>query len=224
MITPIHILLIEDNPEFARAVELVVKRTPEMELVYTTGSAERALTWLNIRQEGECPDVILLDLTLLGMSGMEALPKLRNLRPDIKIIALTQSNQEADVVKAISLGANGYLLKGSDLDDIMAGIRTVMENGAPLDHQVAQYILKMIQKGDTSSANNTGSLLTEREMEILNKLAQGMVKKQIADELKISTHTVSNHVRHIYAKLEVPNGPAAVNKAFRTGILPPGKS
>ena len=168
--------------------------------------------------------MILLDLTLLGMSGMEALPKLRDLRSDIKIIALTQSNQEADVVKAISLGANGYLLKGSDLHDIKAGIRTVMDNGAPLDHRVAQYIIKMVQKGDTPSANNAGSLLTERETEILNKLAQGMVKKQIADDLNISTHTVSNHVRHIYEKLKVPNGPAAVNKAFRTGILPPKKS
>ena len=224
MITPIRILLIEDNPEFGRAVELVFKRTPEMELVYTTGSAERALTWLNSRQEGECPDVILLDLTLLGMSGLDALPKLRDLRPETKIIALTQSNREADVVKAISLGANGYLLKGSDLHDIKAGIQTVMDNGAPLDHQVAQYIVKMVQTDDTLSADKASCLLTERETEILNKLAQGMVKKQIADDLKISTHTVSNHVRHIYEKLKVPNGPAAVNKAFRTGILPPGKS
>ncbi len=82
-----------------------------------------------------------------------------------------------------------------------------------------QYIVKMVQKGDTPSANKAGSLLTERETEILNKLAQGMVKKQIADDLNISTHTVSNHVRHIYEKLMVPNAPAAISKAFQQGIL-----
>ena len=219
----IRILLIEDNPEFRHAVELAFERTPDIELLYATGTAERAMGWLKSRIESELPDVILLDLTLLGMSGLEALPLLRDLLPDIKIITLTQSDQEADVVKAMYLGANGYLLKSSDLSDIKTSIRQVMEGDAPLDPRVARHLLKVFQENTVPPVLNEDSLLTERETEILQLLAEGRVKKEIAADLNISAHTVSNHVRHIYEKLKVPNAPAAITWGFNSGILRPSK-
>ena len=223
MNTSIRILLIEDNPEFRRAIELALKRVPDMELSYATGTAERAIAWLKGRIESELPDVILLDLTLLGMTGLEALPKIRAMLPHIKIITLTQSDREADVVKAISLGANGYLLKASELNEIKDGIRLVMKGDAPLDPRVARHILKVFQTERDEPAHDETNLLTDREVEILQRLAEGKLKKEIASDLKISAHTVSNHVRHIYEKLNVPNAPAAITKAFNAGILRPLK-
>ena len=217
----IKILLVEDNPEFRNVIDLALKREKTFEPVSMVGTAERALRSLKDIHPHEAPDVLLLDLNLPGISGIEALPQFRSLIPDTKIIILTQSNREADVVDAISRGASGYLLKSSGIKPIKDGIRTVMEGGASLDSHVAQYLLKKLRPGESNAVEE--SLLTEREIEVLQHLADGLVKKEIAEALNISAFTVATHVRHIYEKLEVPNAPAAVSKAYRSGILSSGE-
>ncbi len=213
----IRIMMVEDHPEYREIVELALSKKDDMKLVSQFGTAERALRSLRDRDLGGRPDVILLDLNLPGMDGLEAVPYFSKEVPDAKIIILTQSDREADVLKAILLGASGYLLKSSTVRQLAEGIRTVMEGGASLDTKVAKFVLKTLKT--KLPRNEIEQLLTEREIEVITLLAEGLVKKEIADRLNIGISTVVTHVTHIYEKLNAPNAPSAIAKAFKLGIL-----
>lgn len=217
MNTTIRIVLIEDHPEYRDTIRLVLEREPDLELIETFGTTERAIPFLKDRQQ-DPPEIVLLDLNLPGLGGLESIPLIQTVLPDIRIIVLTQSNHEADVIRALSLGASGYLLKSSTLDQIVESIRTVIKDGTPLDPGIARYIVATMRTKLVESERE--NLLSTREMEVLTLLAKGKVKKEIAAELGISTTTVVTHVNHIYEKLDARNAPAAVAKAFGIGILP----
>lgn len=215
---PTTVMLVEDNPEYRDVIDFALKDDPGIDLQSQFGTAEFALRSLQDMSTRIVPDIILLDLKLPGMSGLEALPHFRQSAPEAKVIILTQSDREADIVVAISGGASGYLLKSCTVNEVKDGIQTVMRGGASLDASVAKFILGTFRKSPAKAQPE--HTLTDRELEILQLQAEGLAKKEIADRLDISTHTVSNHIRHIYEKLEVPNAPAAVSKAYKTGILP----
>ena len=210
----IHIILIEDNPSYREVIGFTLADEPDLKLVASYGAAEAALTALE--NESNHPDLILLDIHLPGMSGVECIPLLRERCPNTRIIMLTQSNNEADVVQAIQLGAEGYLLKSSSIEEIIRGIQSVNAGEAFLDHGVAKFIVKAMH---SRQANQILIKLSAREKEILILLGEGFLKKQIADQLGIGFHTVGDHVKSIYHKLNVPNAPAAISKAYRSGIL-----
>ncbi len=212
----IKTMIVEDHPEYRAVIKLALEAHSHINLIGMFGTADRALSSLKDRRVAK-PDIILLDLNLPGMSGIEAIPAFLKFMPSVKIIALTQSDREADVLAAISAGASGYLLKSATLDEITDGIETVMNGGAPLDVGVAKLILNTLQNVPTQK--KVDSLLTERELEILGCMADGLLKKQVADQLDISITTVASHVKHIYEKLHVQNAPAAVAKAFSIGIF-----
>jgi DNA-binding NarL/FixJ family response regulator len=138
--------------------------------------------------------------------------------PRARIIILTQSDRDDDVLKAIMLGASGYLLKSSTVKQLTEGIRTVMEGGSTLDAKLAKFVLKTLKTKLPPS--EVEHLLTKRELEVLAMLAAGRTKKEIAEGLHVSLTTVVSHVGHIYGKLNAPNAPAAIAKAFQLGILP----
>jgi DNA-binding NarL/FixJ family response regulator len=214
----ISVALVEDNPEYREVIRLALSRDGGMELTCEFGTAEIALRSLRERQGRNHPDVILLDLRLPGMGGLEALPFFLETLPDSRIIILTQSESEADVLKAVALGAAGYLLKSSTISQIKEGIEVVAAGGASLDPSVARFLLNTIQS--RLPKQEIRQVLSERELEILSLLAEGLVKKQISERLGIGYPTVDTHVRHIYEKLNVHNAPAAVNIAHRLGIFP----
>jgi len=214
----IRIMMVEDHPEYREIVELALGREPDMELTSQFGTTERALRSFRDREAREEPDIILLDLHLPGMDGLEAIPHFSTEIPDARIIVLTQSDREEDVLKAIMLGASGYLLKSSTVKQLTEGIRIVSEGGASLDAKLAKFVLTMLKA--KLPPNEIDQLLTKRELEVLSLLADGRVKKEIADQLQISLTTVVSHVAHIYEKLNAPNAPAAIAKAFQLGILP----
>jgi DNA-binding NarL/FixJ family response regulator len=193
-----------------------------MELIHQFGTAEIALRSLENAAPDELPDVVLLDLNLPGMSGLEALPWIRHYAPKTETIVLTQSDQAADVREAISKGASGYLLKSATLKQIIEGIQTVIDGGASLDPEIARFILNEIRNQPTQTT--PGKSLSEREFEILTLLSEGLVKKEIAAHLNIGVTTVAYHVKNIYQKLDVSNAPEAIGKAYRSGILPTEKS
>jgi DNA-binding NarL/FixJ family response regulator len=216
---PVTVMLVEDNPDFRKAIRLALSRDVAIELVSEFGTAEIALRSLRDGSVPDSPDVILLDLRLPGMGGLDALPHFTSTAPQAKVIVLTQSDCEADVLRAIALGAAGYLLKSSTITQIKEGIRTVIDGGASLDSGVAKFLLKSLQaRLPTAKAEG---LLSERELEILALLGEGLVKKEIADRLGITYPTVDSHVQHVYEKLQVHNAPAAINIAYRLGIFPP---
>lgn len=210
-------MLIEDNPEYRGVVELALEDHPKIELTQCYGTAETALRSLYTTSASERPHLILLDLNLPGMSGLEALPIFRTELPAARVIVLTQSDSEADVLRAISRGASGYLLKSASLQQITDGIGDVMGGGASLDKGVAQFILNTLQ--EKLPKKDLKDLLSERELEVLTLISNGLVKKEIAEKLEIGYTTVDTHVGHIYEKLGVRNAPAAVAKAFKHGLI-----
>lgn len=221
MINTIQVMLVEDSPEYREVIKPALDDEPDMELNFQFGTAERALDSLKTHKRNVAPDVILLDLHLPGIGGLEAIERLRTAAPKTKIIVLTQSSNESDVVRAISLGASGYLLKSSSLSQITDGIRTVMAGGASIDSNIARFILDTLRNVFVKSEEQ--DLLTEREMEVLTLLADGYERKEIAKRLEIRNTTISSHVKHIYEKLDVQNAPAAIAKAFRMGLFPPSE-
>ena len=210
-------MLVEDHPEYREIVNTALGREPDMKLTSQFGTAERALQSLQGLDGRHDLDVILLDLNLPGISGLQAIPRFLATLPDTKIIILTQSDREADILQAIMLGASGYFLKSTRVREFIEGIRTVMAGGASLDAKVAKFVLNALKTN--LPKRDLEQLLTEREVEILTQLAAGQLKKEIAESCGISIHTVVTHVSHIYEKLNVKNAPAAIAKAFQMGIL-----
>ena len=212
---PTKIMLIEDHPEYRDLLEAAVQEHPNMELVHKFGAAEIALR--SLEEHPASPDLILLDLNLPGMSGIEALPWFKKHLPHAKIIVITQSDCEADVLTAITAGASGYLLKSATLNQITEAILSVMNGGAPIDPKVAAYILNSIRTRPSGGA--LSKELSAREVEVLVLLSEGYSQKQIAARLGIASRTIGTHITHIYEKFNVPNAPAAVSKAYRLGLF-----
>ncbi len=213
----ISIAVIEDHPEFRETIELALEDEPGLKLDVSFGTAERAIDYFEGNRDSN-PDIMLLDLSLPGMSGLTAIPRLKSLVPGTQVIVLTQSDREQDVIRAISSCASGYLLKSATVEQICASIRTVIAGGAPLEPSIAKYIINTLKAKSPVCQGN--SLLSPREMDVLQLIAEGKVKKEIAEDLGIGTETVITHVKHIYKKLDATNAPAAVAKAFGIGILP----
>jgi DNA-binding NarL/FixJ family response regulator len=214
----IRIMLVEDHAGYRETIAIALEQHDHMELYNEFGTAEIALRVLQDTASPKQPDIILLDLNLPGMSGLEALPWIKQYAPESEVIILTQSDNAADVTRAITEGAAGYLLKSATFKEITEGIQTVMEGGATLDSEVARFIINSLR--GRPKLTQPDKALSEREMEILELIGQGMAKKEIASHLKISITTVAYHVQHVYEKLEVPNAPAAVDRAHRLGLFP----
>eukprot|EP00903_Cladosiphon_okamuranus_P003541 g3539.t1 len=180
------------HPEYREVIEIALAKDPSFELVAQFGTAEMALRNIQDNRAGKEPDIILLDLKLPGISGLEAIPWLRDYLPKARIIILTQSDMEEDVLKAIRLGAAGYLLKSATVGQIKDAIHTVLDGGSPLDASVARFIIDTLKSRLPDDQED--ALLSARESEILNLLAEGALKKEIAQKLGIRTSTVVTHM------------------------------
>lgn len=214
----IRVMLVEDNPQYREIIEIALLEEPNIELVAQFGAVEVALHSLREESFSENVDIMLLDVRLPGMSGVDAIAQIKEVAPRLKIIMLTQSDMEADVIRAIQSGAEGYLLKSVSIKEITQGIQTVVEGGAPLEPSIAKFVMQAM-RGERPKAK-LDIQLTPREKDILELLSNGLAKKQIAGELNISAHTVGEYVKNIYTKLKVQNAPAAVAKAYKSGLFP----
>jgi len=219
MPNPIKLIIVEDNPEYRNVLKMAFELDNVIDLIGIYGSAEQSLSALEPKTKSNLnPDVLLLDLNLPKMSGLEVIKWFREYIPETPIIVLTQSDSESDVVTAIQNGATGYLLKSATVKKIKESIETVANGGALLDSKIAKFILTQIRAAP--AVGNSKIILTDREMGVLELLADGLVKKEIAEKLGISYFTVSTHIRHIYDKLNVLNAPSAISTAYQKGILP----
>ncbi|MGJ8641626.1 MAG: response regulator [Opitutaceae bacterium] len=214
---PTRVMLVEDNEEYRKVIKFAINREEDLEMFSQFGTAEMAISSLDKIRSKLFPEVILLDLRLPGMNGLESIPYFKDRLPEVKIVILSQSDAEADVVRAISLGASGYLLKSSTVPEVTKAIREVMQGGATLDPTVASYIVKSLRERPMPLSSK--KLLSDRESQVLELLADGLQKREIAEQLHISYPTVDAHVRHIYEKLNVKNAPSAVRTAYRMGIF-----
>lgn len=207
------IWIIEDNKQYRLAlVDLLLEATKYtvLECFESTEAATKALRTKTL------PNVILSDISLPGISGVEAIPTIKQISPETKIIMITVHDEEEKVFNAICAGADGYLLKSDGPDQILHAIQDVLEGGASINPKIAQKILRMFS-GIAPVQKKYD--LSEREIEILQAVVDGKTKKEIASILFLSFHTVDFHMRNIYKKLHVHSKSEAVAKALKENIV-----
>ena len=212
----IRVWLVEDNEVFRRNVQRVINGLDGMTCDGSFDSAESTFAAL---QTNPAPDVILLDVQLPGVDGIAALSKFLEAVPEVRVIILTVFDDADKIFRAVCAGASGYVLKASGTDKIGESIRQVMGGGAPMPPEVAKKVLDAFANSDLLPGAKGDYGLTAREQEILRLLAEGLLKKEIADALSISVNTVSTHLRRVYDKLHVNTNTGAVAKALREGII-----
>lgn len=204
--------IIEDDEQFSKKLAEIINFSKTLNCTNVFQACEPALKTLEV---SDPPDLILIDLGLPGMGGIEGISKIRQIVPQVTIVVLTVFEDSENIVKSISNGASGYLLKGSSLDEIIDSLKLIYSGGAPINPQIAKKILDVFKQ--TSSTNNYR--LTPREKEVLVYLVDGLLKKQIADKMSITFHTVDKHLRSIYTKLQVPSRSQAVSKAIKEKLF-----
>ena len=211
-----RVWLVEDNEVFRRNVQRVINNLDGM---VCDGSFESAENTFAALQSNPAPEVILLDVQLPGIDGIGALEKFKEVVPDTRVIILTVFDDADKIFRAVCAGASCYVLKASGTDKIGDAIRQVMGGGAPMTPQVAKKVLDAFANSELMPGGKGDYGLTAREQEILRLLAEGLLKKEIADALSISVNTVSTHLRRVYDKLHVNTNTGAVAKALREGII-----
>jgi DNA-binding NarL/FixJ family response regulator len=210
---PVSVWLIEDNQNFRATLARVVNGMAGMKCSHQFSNAEDALETL---YAGAVPDVVLLDVGLPGINGIEAIQQIKAISPTTRIVMLTVFDDHEKVFRAVCAGASGYLLKPSNTASIVRSIKEAISGGAPMTPQVAKSVLDMLSG---RAAPKPVKILTSREQSVLRLMAQGRGMKGIAEELALSYHTVDSHLRNIYAKLHVHTSTAAVAKAVKEGLL-----
>lgn len=208
------IWVIEDDATFRKAVEAVVNRAAGMTCRHTFASAEAALEAL---KSGQAAQLVLMDIGLPGMSGIDGLREAKKISPSTPIIILTIYEDDAKVFDAICAGASGYLLKTSSGKEIIQGIRQVLEGGASMSAAVARRVLEMFPR--MNALPTPQYHITERERDILRLLVEGFSTKQIADSLMVSYYTIDTHLKNIYVKLHVHSNTGAVAKVLREHLV-----
>jgi DNA-binding NarL/FixJ family response regulator len=210
---PHRILLIEDHQIYRETVGRTLESHEKFECVGQFSNLEDAFEAIT---KGVKADIILLDLGLPTMDGVEGIGRLRELLPKARVIILTAFTDRDRVFSALEAGAHGYLVKAGSPRRLLESIDEVVNGGTPLDPQIAGMVLSTFQKLSPIAEEEK---LAPREKEILQLVAKGMTKQQVADELKISPHSVSGYLRRAFDKLHVHSLPAAVSAAIRRGLL-----
>ncbi|WP_276133634.1 response regulator [Polluticoccus soli] len=198
----IRVCIIEDDETIREGYSYLIGNTAGYKVVGAYPSYEDAAK----RITHDDPDVILLDVELPGISGVDAIPKLKKLVPDVYILILTVYEQDMLIFRALGNGASGYLTKNTPHEKIISAIQEVMEGGGPMSAHIARMVIHSFQRNEQSP-------LTRRETEILEQIATGKSRKRIAQELFIDLETVKSHIKNIYHKLNVHSKADAIKTA-----------
>jgi DNA-binding NarL/FixJ family response regulator len=213
-IKEISVWIVEDNLHYQQTIVSLIYQAEGFKCGNAFASCEDALEEMIIIPEP--PEVILLDVELEGMSGIDGIKKFKEISPSTNIIILTIHDDDNTIFDALCLGASGYLLKDSSPERIIEALIEVLAGGAPMNMHIAKKVIDMFKQINMPKGNYG---LTQREKEILNFLVNGFNKKQIAEKLYVSFHTVNTHVKNIYEKLRVNNRSGLVSKAFKEKLI-----
>ena len=204
--TPINIAIVDDDADMRRTLHAILQRQANMRCVGTFGSAESAIVDIPKLK----PELVLMDINLPGISGVECVRTLSQQMPGLLIVMLTVYDDDDDVFNSLAAGASGYLLKPVRAQALVEAIEEVYAGGAPMSTKIARRVVQAFKK--PVQAPNEVADLTVREREVLDLLAKGFQSKEIATELTMSYWTVETHVAHIYQKLHVRSRAQAVAK------------
>ena len=214
-----RIVLVDDHTLFRMGVRHVLTNTPGHEVVGEASTARSAFRLI----DALAPDIVLMDIAMPGMDGIEATAAVKAKYPEVAVVMLTAFEEAERIVRAIVAGAEGYLVKRADAREVLEEIRAVAAGGSPMTPSVARSVLASIRAGApvaaTAGAEQDRPDLSERESEVLRALVAGKGYKEIAYDLHISIDTVRTHIRRIYRKLRVQSAPAAVARAIRERIV-----
>lgn len=220
----IRVASIEDDGRYRTSVDALLRLSPGVELAGSFETPAAALEALKTTGSSTGWDVVLMDLELPGMSGIEATRRIKRILPATPVVVLTVFEDPPLILEAICAGADGYLTKDTPPDELLSQIRSVFDGGSPLTSGVATTVLELLRhvgsaQGPHKDGSSSGLALTAREQEVLRCLMEGMAYKQVAARLDISIDTVRSHIRHIYEKLQVHNVAEAVTRALKGGLV-----
>lgn len=213
MTDPIRILLVDDHPIVRDGLVAILSTQADLQVVGEAGSGQEMVARLAQTQ----PDVVLLDLEMPDMDGVQALQEIRRGYSDVRVIIFTAFDTDERILAAVQAGAQGYLLKGAPRDEVFNAIRVVHQGGSLLQPVVASKLLRQVSQEQVTEPEI--EQLTPREKEVLDLLARGLQNKEIAQELVISERTVKFHVSSILAKLDAGNRTEAVAIAAQQGLI-----
>ncbi len=211
--TSLRVVLIEDLRDIRLSLVALINGTAGFECIAAFGSVETALA----RIEYEKPDIILTDLGLPGMSGVEGIERFRQMFPEIPIIALTIYDNDEQIFAALCNGANGYLLKNTPPARLLEALKEAADGGSPMSPAIAARVVKLFR--EFRPPEQADYRLTPQETDLLKLLIEGHHKKTAAREMNISFHTISFHLKNIYEKLQVHSKTEAVAKALRENLV-----
>jgi len=205
--------VIEDNDAYRNTMAALVDDMDGMQCTHAFPSCEKALKAL---EDEFAPEIILMDIGLPGISGIEGLRRIKAISPSTGLIMLTVFDDEKQIFEAVCSGASGYLLKSAQPHEIIEAVRQVLAGGAPMDARIARKVLDMFSRLSVPLGEYG---LTVREKEILHLMVDGLTAKGIAERLFLSYRTIDTHVKNIYTKLHVHSRSGAVAKAFKERLL-----
>jgi len=201
-----RVAIVEDDKGLREQLQRILDRASEVECVGAYASAEKALEEIPKLQ----PDVVLMDIRLPGMSGIECVGKLKEILPDLQILIVTVYEDNERIFKALRSGASGYIVKSGPPEALLEAIADVSQGGSPMSTHIARKVVQHFHM--TGPAAEPEEKLSPREQEVLDLLAAGYIYKEIGDKLECATETVRTHVKHVCQKLHVKNRVEAVAK------------
>jgi DNA-binding NarL/FixJ family response regulator len=204
----ITLAIVEDLDEVRDGLKNFLALSKEFAVLDTFKTAEEALFEVPKLK----PDIVIMDISLPGMNGIECIRQVKDKTPSTQFMMFTVYENDEKVFEALKAGASGYLLKNTGLVQLVESLKELHDGGSPMSANIARKLVTLFRDGQKETANL--DVLSKRENEILQLLAKGLLYKEIADQLSISTHTVRQHIHKIYDKLHVQNRTEAINKAF----------
>jgi DNA-binding NarL/FixJ family response regulator len=210
----INAIIVEDNDTIREGLSALINGTEGFRCLATYRDCESLLKHI----DDLTPDILLMDIVLPGMSGIDGVKKIKQIAPDLNILMLTVYGENDLVFEALCAGACGYLLKNTPPARLLEAIKEAHEGGSPMSPSIARKVVSLLQQKNLLSTSSQ-AVLTTREREILNALAQGNNYQAIAESLFISVSTVRFHIRNLYRKLHVQTQSEAVATAIRKGLI-----
>jgi DNA-binding NarL/FixJ family response regulator len=213
-VTRLRLVIADDHPVFRHGLRALLGSVPDVEVVGEAATGEQAVE-VTVRER---PDVVLLDLHLPGVDGIEACRRIRQEAPQVRVLVVTMFEEDSSVLAAVRAGAMGYLVKGADQDEILRAVRAVASGEAIFGPTIAERLMEYLATPALDIHRHAFTQLSDRERDVLGLLAEGLDTSTIARRLGLSPKTVRNHVSSIFTKLQVADRSQAIVRARQAGL------